>query len=215
MEISACGYTCFRITERGYTSVLTDPWLAAGSLADSRWKTDLATLSRRRSGAQLEGLPAPGYLITGPGEYEIGELFVTGIPLHGHDAEKDRLLDNVAYHFEYPNNLKLLHLGGLRRRLEQADIEQLDQVNALLLPLASDVMSGDEMADLIKMIEPNVVVPMQPPGASAKDYEAALDGFVKAMGSGSHTPQESLRLTPSNMPEPTQVALLAPSQAAG
>ena len=208
MDINWYGCTCFRITERGHTSVVTDPHSPGQDLAELRLRADLVTVSHDSTAHQPEQIRDQRYVISGPGEYEIGELFVTGIPLHIHDAASDQIRDNVAYHFEYPNQLNVLHMGALRQLPDQSVIEQLDEVHVLLLPVGAAALSGDQLADLIGMIEPKYVVPMQPRCVNAADYAAAVEGFLKAMGVNNVETQDVLRVTASNLPEQTQVVVL-------
>ena len=134
-------------------------------------------------------------------------MFVTGIALHHHDAETDVVSENVAYHFEYANGLNALHLGALRQLPDPSIFEQLDQVNALLLPVEAALL-GDAMADLISVIEPNYVAPMRPITSRESDFAAAVEGFLKLMGVNSVAAQDGLRVTAASLPEQTQVALL-------
>lgn len=211
MDIAWHGYSCFRITERGHTSVVTDPFGAKEALAKMRLIADLVTVSHDSAGHRVGDIRGQSYVIAGPGEYEVGELFVTGIALHHHDDENDRVLDNVAYHFAYPNALNVLHLGALHQLPDPSVFEQLDQVNALLLPVEAAQHNGDQLADLISVIEPNYVLPMRPKRLSDAAYSLALDGFLKLMGVSGLEERDGLRLTPTSLPEPTQVALLRSS----
>jgi len=208
LDIAWHGYSCFRITERGHTSVVTDPFGTEKALAKMRLNADLVTVSHDRDGHRVDGVRGHVYVIDGPGEYEVGELFVTGIALHHHDEENDRVLYNIAYHFEYPNAQTVLHLGALRQLPDPSIFEQLDQVNALLLPVEAAHHNGDQLADLISVIEPNYVVPMQPVQLSDADYALAVEGFLKLMGVSGLEEQDGLRVNPTSLPEQTQVALL-------
>lgn len=208
MDIAWHGYSCFRITERGHTSVVTDPYGTKKALAKMRLNADLVTVSHDRDGHRVADIRGQIYVIAGPGEYEVGELFVTGIALHHHDAENDRVFNNVAYHFEYPNALNVLHLGVLHQLPDPSIFEQLDQVNVLLLPVEAAHHGGDQLADLISVIEPNYVVPMQPIRLKEADYALAVEGFLKLMGVSGLEQQDGLRVNPTSLPEQTQVALL-------
>ena len=208
MDIAWHGYSCFRITERGHTSVVTDPFGTKKALAKMRLNADLVTVSHDRAGHRVDDIRGQKYVIAGPGEYEIGELFVTGIALHHYDGERDQVLDNVAYHFEYPNDLNVLHVGALHQLPDPSIFEQLDQVNVLLLPVEAALLGGDQLADLISVIEPNYVVPMRPTRLSEADFMFAVDGFLKLMGVSGVQEQDGLRMTPTSLPEQTQVALL-------
>lgn len=212
MDITYYGGGCFRIAERGQPSVLTDPHLPDERLAALHLKADLVTLSHAAEAQQLAHIRDRQYTITGAGEYEVGELFVTGLPLHRYDEEQDRILHNVAYIIEYPNGLTLLHLGALNDPPDLSIAEQLDEVHAFMLPIGGEELSSDQMSDLISAIEPAFVIPMRHASLPAADYPEALEGFLKAMGAGEIAEQDNLRLSASSLPETTQIALLRVNQ---
>lgn len=208
MEITWYGYSCFRITERGHTSVLTDPYQPELDFAQRGLKADLVTVSYERAAAQLDDIRGEKYVISAPGEYEIGELFVTGLALHCAQAEGGRA---IAYHFEYPNGLNFLHLGVLRSLPDPALIERLDEVHALLLPIGGSALAGDALSDLIGTIDPRYVLPMHWPEVDAAAYESALETLLRTMGAAGAEAQDSLRISASSLGEGTQVVRLRPA----
>ncbi len=212
MDITWYGYSCFRITERGHTTVVTDPQHPQMNLAKLGLKADLVTISNDRMTEQVEAIRGEKYVIKGAGEYEVGELFVTGIPLHVHDSVSGKVRSNTAYHLEYPNNLNVLHLGALHQKPDQSIIEQLDEVQVLLLPVGGAGIGGDDLADLISMIEPSYVLPMQPAEVSDEAFATALDGLLTGMGVANVEWQDTLRVTSTGLDEQTQVIRLHPAQ---
>ena len=212
LDITWYGFSCFRITERGHTTVVTDPHHPILDLAKLNLKADLVTISHDSMAEQVEAIRGEKYIINGAGEYEVGELFVTGIPLHVQVDGSDQVQRNIAYHLEYPNSLNVLHLGLLRQQLDQSTIEQLDVVHVLLLPVGGAELSGDELADLVSMIEPSYVLPMQPASVSDGAFAAALDGLLTGMGAADAEWQDTLRVTSSGLDEQTQVIRLRPAQ---
>jgi L-ascorbate metabolism protein UlaG (beta-lactamase superfamily) len=212
LDITWYGYSCFRITERGHTTVVTDPHHPRLNLAKLGLKADLVTISHDSLAEQVEVVRGEKYVISGAGEYEVGELFVMGIPLHVQDSEGGKIHSNVAYHLEYPNNLNVLHLGLLHQKPDQSIIEQLDEVCALLLPVGGAGLGSDDLADLISMIEPRYVLPMQPAKVSDEAFTTALDGLLTGMGVAVVEWQDMLRVTSSGLDEPTQVIRLQPAK---
>ncbi len=208
MDITWYGYTCFRITERGHTTVVTDPYLPGQNLTQRGLKADLVAVSHERAAKQVDDIRGDKYVIDAPGEYEIGELFVTGFPLTAQTAEEEPAIRNIAYLFEYPNGLNFVHLGALHEVPDQSVIEQLDEVHVLLLPIGGAVPSDDKLADLISLIEPGAVVPAHFANLSKSAFESALDGFLKAMGVTEVEWQDSLRITSAAANEQSQVVCL-------
>ena len=207
MDITFYGRNCFRIAERNHTTVVTDPHKPAKDAAPLDIQADLVTISHERGRHDPAQVTDRRYVIDGAGEYEVGELFVRGIPLHLHDPEKDRVLGNIAYHFEYPNGLNALHLGKLRRAPEQAIVEQFGEVNVLLLPVSGRGGLADELlSDLVSLVEPAYVVPMvQAEKQSAHD--SVVEAFIKAMGKEAET-RDSLRVTQNSLGEATRIVVL-------
>lgn len=211
MDIHWYGFSCFRIAERGHTTVVMDPHHPRLNLAKLGLKADLVTVSHEHMAEQVEAIRGEAYLISGAGEYEVGELFVTGIPLHAHDSETGKVSKNIAYHLEYPNNLNVLHLGTLHQKPDQSIIEQLDEVHVLLLPVGGAGLSGDDLADLISLIEPSFVLPIQPASVRDEAFATALDALLASMGSAEVEWQDMLRVTSSGLGEQTQIIPLRPS----
>ena len=213
MDITWYGRSCFRISERGHTSVVTDPHKPKRGAPELKLRANLVTVSHDQKSHRVEQVKDSDYVISSPGEYEIGELFVTGMALHIYDSERDEVLDNIAYLIEYPNQLNVLHLGNLRAMPDQSIIEQIDEVQVLLLPVnGADGLRGEQMTEIISLIEPSIVVPMNHGGGATANSDM-LDGFLKAMGIGQLKAEDSLRVTASNLPEQTQVVLLRQSNA--
>ena len=140
---------------------------------------------------------------------KLGELFVTGIPMHVYDEEQERVRENVAYLFEYPNHLTVLHLGNLHQVPDQSIIEQLGEVHVLLAPVEGG--QSDQVMDAVALVEPNYVVPMHALDGAAAESDS-LERFLKAMGISRPEAMSALRVASSSLPEQTQVALLRANQ---
>lgn len=209
LEITWYGQSCFRITETGHTSCITDPCLPPADQPRQKLRANLVAVSRTDPAhSAVEQVSGCDYVIKGAGEYEVGELFVTGLPMHEYDAEREAVIENVAYFFEYPNGLTVLHLGSPVRPPEQALMEQLGAVTVLLLPVGDGPgLNAEQAADVIALVEPSYVVPIE--GGAAP---GAVERFLKARGISQLEPLDSLRVSNSNLPEQTRVALLHPKR---
>jgi L-ascorbate metabolism protein UlaG (beta-lactamase superfamily) len=212
LDITWYGHSCFRITERGQTSIVTDPYYPSIGLPELALKADLVTVSHDQPGHNAVDLvKGYDYVVGGPGEYEIGELFVTGIPMHYHDEETGDVLYNVAYLFEYSNHMTVLHLGDLHHVPDQSTIEQLGEVNVLLIPVGGGRgLRAAQAADVIALVEPHYVVPMHYAIDGLNIELDGVDRFLKTMGVSQAQELDTLKVTSSTLPEQTQVILLQP-----
>jgi L-ascorbate metabolism protein UlaG (beta-lactamase superfamily) len=86
MEITWYGLSCFRLTERGLASVVTDPYDSQVAGYDAlKLRADIVTVSHDAPGHNyVAAVKGSSHLITGPGEFEIGGVFITGIQTNGY-----------------------------------------------------------------------------------------------------------------------------------
>lgn len=209
MDITWYGHSCFRITERGRVASVTDPYAESIGLPALKVKGDVVTISHPEPGHSfVEGVRGEPVVINGPGEYEIGGVFIYGIAMHAVDDE--RALWNVAYLFQY-DSLTVLHLGDLAHVPDQSTIEALGEVNVLLIPVGGgNSLRASQAADVIGMIEPHFIVPMHYALPGMQIELDPLDRFLKAMGVNVPQEEEVLRVTSGMLPEQSQVVVLRP-----
>ncbi len=207
MEITWYGLSCFRLTERGRITSITDPFSDSIGIPSPKLKGDIVTISHDVPGHNfLESIKSDPHILRGPGEYEIGGVFVTGVGLH--DAETGR--QNVAYLFDY-DNLTVLHLGDLSHVPNQSEMEALGQVSVLLVPVgAGNSLNAGQAAEVVALIDPYFVVPMHY-GLDGMAIELdPVDKFLKAMGVSKVQESDTLKVMASDQPEQPQVVVLRP-----
>lgn len=209
MDITWYGHSCFRLVERGQTTVVTDPYGEDLGLPALKLKADVVTISHDGPNHNTLEAVKYDYVLNGPGEYEIGGVFITGIPLH-HVAGED-VRRNVAYLIKYPNDLTVLHLGDLSHVPEQSTIEDFGEVHVALVPVGGvNTLNADQAAEVIAQIEPAYIVPMHYAlDGVALDLEP-VDKFLKAMGVNNPLQEETLRISPTGLPEQSEVVVLTP-----
>jgi L-ascorbate metabolism protein UlaG (beta-lactamase superfamily) len=212
MEITWYGHSCFRLTERGMATVVVDPFDSKSiGYSQLRLKADIVTVSHDAPGhSNTEAVKGTSHVITGPGEFEIGGVFITGVQTDGAGSgkkSKDQVR-NTLYVFDY-EGLTVAHLGDLRQVPTQAEIEALGTVNVALVPVGGGGgLNAAKAAEVISLLEPNIVIPMH---YSTPDVKVSLDSlnkFMKEMGLSKQEAQSSLKVSRSNLPEETHVVVL-------
>jgi len=195
------------MTERATLAVVTDPYSAGAGLEPPKLKADVVTISRdhprhNNVNAVIGAQRGDVRKITGPGEYEMGGVFITGVAMRPEKKSADPKCTVYAFNFD---GLSVAHLGGLSFVPTQSQIDALETVDVLLVPISGDdELNPAQAAEVISMIEPSVVVPMGY-GPKSKD---SLNKFLKEMGLTNPQTQEALKVTRSSLPEDTQVILL-------
>lgn len=210
MEINWYGHSCFRITERNLATVVTDPYdhtqIGYGPL---KLKADIVTVSHNSPGHNnLSAVKGDPFRITGPGEYEVGGVFITGVQTNGAKRSKDEPR-NTLFLIDY-NGINVLHAGDLDRVPTQTEVEALGPVHLALIPVGGrGGLNAAKAAEVISLLEPNIVIPMHYATPGSKIELDPLSKFLKEMGLGQIDPQPSFKVTSVNsLPEETQVVVL-------
>jgi L-ascorbate metabolism protein UlaG (beta-lactamase superfamily) len=211
MEITWYGLSCFRMTERGLATVVTDPYdNQIVGYEPLKLRADIVTISHVAPGHNYTSA-VKGYskLISGPGEYEIGGVFITGIQTNGYGKRNPEEPRNTLYVFEY-EGVTIAHLGDLRRVPNQTDIEALGNVNIALVPVGGGGgLNAAKAAEMISLLEPGFVIPMHYGSSGGALKLAPLNKFLKEMGLNVAEPQPSLKVTKGSIPEETHVIVLS------
>ncbi len=207
MEIHWYGMSCFRITERKHATIVTDPYTTGLGLAELKLKGDVVTISHDAPGHNYSpAVSGVEHVLNGPGEYEIGSVFITGIAT----PSRDRKFNNVIYVFDY-DGLTVAHLGDIGDVPSQKQIEDLELVNVLLVPVGGgSSLNAARAAELVSMIEPNIVIPMHYHLPGLKTKLDPLDKFLKEMGATDVKEETSFKATSvEGLPEGTEVVILS------
>lgn len=210
MEIVWHGHSCFRLTERGMATVVTDPYdhEVVGYEA-LKLKADIVTVSHDTSGHNnITAVKGRTHTISGPGEYEIGGVFITGVQTNGYVKRNSDDISNTLYVIDY-NGVTVAHLGDLSRVPSQTEIEALGTVHVALVPVGGGKgLNASKAAEVVSLLEPGYVIPMHYQTPTCKLKLAPLSKFLKEMGLGSVDMQDSLKLSQSSVPDETKVVVL-------
>jgi L-ascorbate metabolism protein UlaG (beta-lactamase superfamily) len=211
MEIFWYGHSCFRLVERGLATVVCNPFdhNVVGYEA-LKLKSDIVTISTDTPEHNfISAVKGDPHLITGPGEFEIGGVFITGVQTNGQSKKSEPELRNTLYVFDY-NGITVAHLGEIDRVPTQAEVEALGPVKVALVPVGDgDSLNAAKAAEVINLIEPNIVIPMHyATGASTAKLDV-LTKFLKEMGISDVETVPSLKLTSTSaLPDETRVVVL-------
>jgi L-ascorbate metabolism protein UlaG (beta-lactamase superfamily) len=152
MEITWLGHACFRLRAKEGT-VVTDPFGKGLGLALSRLQADVVTVSHDHAGHNNAGaVGGQPHLINGPGEYEIKNIFITGIGAF-HDAEQGKNHGKVTMYLIDMEDLVICHLGDLAHVPTQEMIEAMGRVDILLAPVgAGNSLNAAQAAEVISLL---------------------------------------------------------------
>lgn len=208
MEITWLGHSCFRIKGR-HATVITDPYSPDLGYSLGKHTARIVTVSHQHPGhSYVRGISGEPKQVTGPGEYEISGVLIIGIGTY-HDAEKGKKRGKNTVYLMEVDEVSVCHLGDLGHVLTSEQVEQIDNVDVLLLPVGgTSTVNAATAAEIVRQLEPNAVVPMHYKTNVLKKELAPVDRFLREMGLKEVTSQPKLSFTKASLPTSTQVFLL-------
>ncbi|PKN91192.1 MAG: lactamase [Chloroflexi bacterium HGW-Chloroflexi-6] len=211
MEITWYGHSCFRMIERGMAAIVTDPFDSdVVGFEPLKLRADIVTVSHEAPGHNfVSAVKGTMHHIDNPGEYEIGGVFITGVQTdaNGKKAAADKPR-NTLYVFDF-DGITIAHLGDMRQVPTQAEVEALGTVNVVLVPIGGgNGLHAAKAAEVISLLEPDIVIPMHYAHEKSKLELDPLSKFLKEMGLTALEPVASLKVTRSSLPDETKVVVL-------
>jgi L-ascorbate metabolism protein UlaG (beta-lactamase superfamily) len=208
MNITWYGHACFRLSDRGMT-IVTDPPDDALGYERPRIRADVVTISHEHPGHNNRiGFRGGPRIFDGPGEYEVKDVFITGIATYHDDRNGASRGSNVIFLFEF-DDVSICHLGDLGHVPNQSQVEALSEVDVLLVPVGGlHTIGAPKAAEVVSLLEPRLVIPMHYKTAVERAKLETLDKFVKEMGLRVLDTEPELRVTKASLPEETQVVAL-------
>jgi L-ascorbate metabolism protein UlaG (beta-lactamase superfamily) len=203
-DVKWLGSTCFRIKSREAT-VLMDPVGRESGHAVPKQKADIVTLSAQSAKRGLANVDGEYTLIEGPGEYEVQEVFLSGIRTRRTEGAKQDF--NTVYLVEM-DEMVFCHLGHLSKRLAEAQVEAMGDVDVLFVPIGGgDGLTPTGATEVIGQIEPRLVIPMRYRFAE-DEGKRAVGEFAAALGLSEVPREDRLTIRKNALPETMGVTIL-------
>jgi L-ascorbate metabolism protein UlaG (beta-lactamase superfamily) len=205
MDITYFGRSSFRIRGKQAT-VVTDPFddPNIGIKFPKHIEANIVTISHTHKDHNapelVEGSP---YIVRGPGEYDIKGVGVVGHRVY-HDAKKgEERGTNTVYRIDI-DGVSVVHLGDLGHTLSSDEVEELDGVNILMIPVGGlHTIDAAQAVQVINDIEPSIVIPMHYGGQLAP-----VSAFLKEIGKEGVIAQPKLTISKDKLPAEMQVVIL-------
>ena len=208
MDITWLGYSCFRL-KGSHATIITDPYSAGLGYSLGKPTARIVTVSHEHPGhCYIDGVGGQPRVVNRPGEYEISEVLIIGIATF-HDGEGGKKRGkNIVYLMEI-DEVAVCHLGDLGHVLTSEQIEDIGNVDVLLLPVGGvSTINAPMAAEVVRQLEPKVVIPMHYKTPVLKRELEAVDRFLKEIGAKQVASQPKLSVNKSNLPLTSQVFLL-------
>lgn len=183
MQIFWHGFSCIRIEATHgdqQASLVTDPYANESGLRFPRTLApDIVALTHQDDKRfPTDSFTNEPFTINTPGEYEVSGIFAYAIPLRAADSKYPF---ELMYRFEV-EGMSIGFLGGLNRNLTDEEVAALGNIDILLLPVGGgDRLTAKQAVDIIKTVEPRMVVPLAYHTEGVKEKLGTADAFCKEL----------------------------------
>ncbi|NQU99650.1 MAG: MBL fold metallo-hydrolase [Parcubacteria group bacterium] len=181
MRISWHGQSCFKLQGKDVILV-TDPPSKEVGISSPRTKADIVTISHNHlSHNNVEKIKEEPEIIDTPGEYNIKGVNIYGISSF-HDNEKgEKLGPNNIFVIEM-EKIKVCHLGDLGHKLSDTQVEMIDGIDILMIPVGeTNLISMKKVIEIINTIEPKIIIPMHYKVEGLENKLSPLSKFTDEM----------------------------------
>lgn len=185
MVITYCGHEFFKL-QFGDVVIAVNPISKQSVLKQMRFGADIVLVGSLndvdKNGVDMvsHGEKTP-FVISGPGEYEVGGIFVKGASLAGGGAEMEKQSYMTAY-WLLLEGMRLCFLSGLvTKHLSKETREMIGEVDILFVPIGGgEVLNASDAHEVAVSLEPKIIIPMHFDAGDKKS--PALLQFLKEAG---------------------------------
>ena len=167
MQIQYYGHSCFKITTKPGgratedITIFFDPFGKELGIRPPQGQADIVFVSHQHfdhnNTSAIKGDPV---IIETPGEYAVKGINVVGVEAF-HDNENGAIKGRSTIFILEAEELKICHLGDLGCDLTGKQLEEIDGVDILFIPIGGNyTIDGKKAAELVRKIEPAIVIPM-------------------------------------------------------
>ena len=215
MEISYISHSCFKIKSKALDLVI-DPYepKQTGYKLPKLTADVVLTSHDHFDHNYIEGVSEFKHKITGPGEYEINDVFIRGLPSF-HDANQGADRGKNTMYVIDVEGFALMHLGDLGHELQKETLEMIPDIDVLFIPVGGHyTIDAKTAVKVISSIEPGIVVPMHykvNQGVTVTEELSTLQDFLSQMGAEKPQTVEKLKISSRNdVPGETTVIVISP-----
>src|SRR3989344_4975388 len=156
MVITYHGGDCFKITQGELT-------LALNPVSKTSADVTLFTTGRNETSEKS------GFVVDGPGEYEIKDIFIKGFLSDGPEGQI-----NTIYMISF-EGMNLCFLGALTNpAMPTKTLEAMENVDILFVPIAEKTMEPAPAYKLAVSLEPSIIIPMYYSSKSSEEVKQFL-----------------------------------------
>jgi len=207
VEIINLGHASYKFSGKKLT-IICDPYSEKlVGMNFPRVEADVVTVSHQHEDHNnKEAIRGDFICFDSPGEYEIKGAQIVGVKSF-HDNQKGAIRGlNTIFVYEI-DDIKICHLGDLGHELDVEQIEKIDGIDVLLIPVGGEfTIDAKTATKVISSIGPKIVIPMHYKNNKMTQLDS-VEIFLKELGKEAKMVSD-LKLKKKDLPENLEVYIL-------
>ncbi len=212
MEIKYLGHASFLIKSKN-ARIVTDPFDPYIGIKYPKVEADVVTVSHsHKDHSRADQIGGNPLVIDMPGEFEKLGVRIFGFKTFHDKKQGAERGEDIMYKFE-SEGISVLHCGDLGLVPDDAFLDMIGDVNVLMVPVGGFyTIDPDEAAELVKKIEPSIVIPMHynHPKLNQEHFSklAGVTEFLKKFGAESLHPEPKLMVRKEDFGQEMKIVTL-------
>jgi len=204
MEIQYFGGNAVRLSSKRATIVIDDTLKDLGQKPITK-AGDIVLFT-----AAHRAVPEAKIVIDQPGEYEVSDTSIQGIPARAHLDESGQ---STATIFKVVgDDIRVAVVGHIYPELTDKQLEDLGMIDVLIIPVGGNgyTLDGIGALKIIKKIEPKIVIPTHynEEGLTFAVPQQPLEEALKGLAMELKEPLDKLKIKAGEFEETTQLIVL-------
>jgi len=207
IDIQFFGANTVRLSTKKASIIVDDNLISLGKKAVT--KNDEIALFTGPHGESAPNINEK-IIIDKPGEYEVSDISIQGIPVRSHLDEEGA--SNATIFKIVEDDIKIVVLGHIYPVLSEDQLEALGMVDVLIIPVGGNgyTLDGVGALKIIRDIEPRIVIPThyEQKGITYPVPQQALSDALKALTMEPKEKLSKFRVKPTDLSDSTQLIVL-------
>ena len=154
-------------------------------------------------------------VIEGPGEYEVGDFLIRGIPAVRHIDSGSSKQNSTVYRLEI-QDVSIAVLGNITPDLSESQLEAIGVIDILVIPVGGSgyTLDATSATSIVRRIEPKLVIPVHfaDPGLNYEVPQDDVQVFIKEVNTQGESLAKLKIKSASGIPDSLSVTHLAVSK---
>jgi L-ascorbate metabolism protein UlaG (beta-lactamase superfamily) len=214
MKIKWLGHSCFLITSKDGTRVITDPYAVGGGINYSPIEetADVVVVSHGHGDhSNVSAVQGQPEVVKGDGIKTAKGIQFKGVATY-HDASQGKQRGPNTVFCLTLDGIKLCHLGDLGHVLDPEQVAEIGAVDILLVPVGGYfTIDASEASQVCNQLKPKVVIPMHFKTPKCAYPIAGVEDFLRGKKDVRRVGGSEVDVEQEKLPVATEIVLLQPA----